>query len=334
MPQYSNVSNVPLSMAVFLATDSYDYVDEPNYLSATSLIKPLRQLILASRVNEEDTSTDLTNMVASRMGSAIHDAIEKAWKTNHKNALEILGYPKRVIEKIRINPRKEELSEDSIPIYLEQRAFKKIQAIPGGKTWVIGGKFDFVGEGRVEDFKSTSTYTAINKTKDDDYILQGSIYRWLNPEIITRDEMAIQFIFTDWSAAKARADSSYPQSRIQQRILKLKSVTETQAFITRKLRLIEQYWDAPEETIPLCSDEELWRSEPVFKYYKNPAKTTRSTKNFDTKQEAYQRLAEDGHVGLVIEQPGQVTACRYCAGFSLCSQKDQLIASGDLLLNI
>ena len=59
MPQYTNVSNVPLSMAVFLATDSYDYMDEPNYLSATALIKPLRQLILASRVNEEDTSTDL-----------------------------------------------------------------------------------------------------------------------------------------------------------------------------------------------------------------------------------------------------------------------------------
>ena len=326
--RYTNVSNVPLSMAVFLATDSYDYVDDANYISTTSLIKPLRQLILASRVKQEDTSVDLVNMVPSRMGSAIHDAIERAWKINYRGAMELLGYPKRVIDRVVINPSKEELTDDTVPIYLEQRSFKKV-----GK-WVIGGKFDFVGDGRVEDFKSTSTYTAINKTKDDDYILQGSIYRWLQPDIITRDEMAIQFIFTDWSAAKAKSDPSYPQARIQQRVLKLKSLAETDAFIKRKLRLIEQYWDSPEEEIPYCTDEELWRSEPVFKYYKNPAKTSRSTKNFDTKQEAYQRLAEDGHVGMVVEQPGQVTACRYCPGFGLCTQKDQLLAARDLLPNI
>lgn len=326
--RYSNVSNVPLSMAVFLATDSYDYVDDPNYISATSLIKPLRQLILSSRTKEDDVSVDLTNMVASRMGAAIHDSIERAWLNNYKGAMRTLGYPDRVIEKVQINPTKEELRPDGIPIYLEQRGYRKI-----GK-WTIGGKFDFVGDGRVEDFKSTSVYTAINKSKDSDYILQGSIYRWLTPDIITRDEMAIQFIFTDWSGAKAKSDPNYPQSRIQQRVLKLKSLQETDAFIARKLRLIEQYWDAKEEDIPHCSDEELWRSEPVFKYYKNPAKTSRSTKNFEDKQDAYLRLAEDGHVGIVIEQPGHVTACRYCAGFSICSQKDQLIAAGDLLLNV
>lgn len=326
--RYTNVSNVPLSMAVFLATDSYDYVDDPNYISTTSLIKPLRQLILASRVKQEDTSVDLVNMVPSRIGSAIHDTIERAWKTNYRNAMKLLGYPKRVIDRVVINPSKEELTDDTVPIYLEQRSLKKV-----GK-WTIGGKFDFVGDGRVEDFKSTSTYTAINKTKDDDYILQGSIYRWLQPEIITRDEMAIQFIFTDWSAARANSDPAYPQARIQQRVLKLKSLAETDAFIKRKLRLIEQYWDSPEEEIPYCTDEELWRSDPVFKYYKNPAKTSRSTKNFDTKQEAYQRLAEDGHVGMVVEQPGQVTACRYCPGFGLCTQKDQLLAARDLLPNI
>lgn len=325
---YTNVSNVPLSMAVFLATDSYDYVGDADYISTTSLIKPLRQLILASRIKQEDTTVDLVNMVPSRMGSAIHDAIERAWKTNYRGAMKLLGYPKRVIDRVVINPSKEELTDDTIPIYLEQRSFKKV-----GK-WLIGGKFDFVGDGRVEDFKSTSTYTAINKTKDDDYILQGSIYRWLQPDIITRDEMAIQFIFTDWSAAKANSDPSYPQARIQQRVLKLKSLAETDAFIKRKLRLIEQYWDSPEEEIPYCTDEELWRSDPVFKYYKNPAKTNRSTKNFDTKQEAYQRLAEDGHVGIVVEQPGQVTACRYCPGFRLCTQKDQLLAARDLLPNI
>lgn len=82
----------------------------------------------------------------------------------------------------------------------------------------------------------------------------------------------------------------------------------------------------------MCDDDELWRSEPVFKYYKNPAKTLRSTKNFELKQEAMLRFVEDGSVGVIREVPGQVTACKYCPAFAACSQKDALIKSGDLLM--
>ena len=324
MSKYANTSSVPLSLAVFLASDFYDH--EENTISATSLIKPLRQIVLSARVPEDMTPLELVNLVPSRMGSAIHDAIERSWKDNYQVALESLGYPKKVIEKIRINPKPEELTDGQIPIYLEQRAHKQV-----GK-FLISGKYDFIGDGRVEDFKSTSTYTAINNTNDEKYIWQGSIYRWLNPQIITKDEMAIQFIFTDWSKAKAMADPKYPQQRIQQRILPLKSIQETDAFVTRKLNQIEQYWDAPEEQLPPCTDADLWRSEPVFKYYKNPEKRARSTKNFDNRHDAQLRYIEDGSVGIVVEQPGQVTACKYCPAFAVCSQKDALIASGDLVL--
>lgn len=324
MSKYANTSSVPLSLAVFLATDNYDH--DSNTISATSLIKPLRQIVLSARVPEDMTPLELVNLVPSRMGSAIHDAIERSWKDNYQVALDSLGYPKRVIEKIRINPKPEELTDGQIPIYLEQRAHKQV-----GK-FLISGKYDFIGDGRVEDFKSTSTYTAMNNTNDEKYIWQGSIYRWLNPKIITKDEIAIQFIFTDWSKAKAMQDPKYPQQRIQQRILPLKSLQETDAFIKRKLGQIEQYWDTPEEEIPPCTDADLWRSEPVFKYYKNPEKRSRSTKNFDNRHDAQLRYIEDGSVGIVVEQPGQVTACKYCPAFAVCSQKDELVASGDLVL--
>lgn len=327
-PQYANVSSVPLSVAVFLATDWYDHDNDPNTISATSLIKPLRQLVLSARVPAGEGLVDLANMVSSRMGSAIHDGFERAWTKNHVNALTALGYPKSVIDRVVVNPSPDHLIQrpDCIPIYLEQRAYRH-----AGK-YRISGKFDFVGEGRVEDVKSTSTFTAMNNTSDEKYTLQGSIYRWLNPEIITRDEMAIQFIFTDWSKVRAMQDPKYPQSRIQQRILPLLSLQATQAFIEHKLSQIDQYWTAPETDIPLCTDEDLWRGEPVFKYYKNPASTKRSTKNFDTRQEASLRFIEDGSVGVIKEVPGQVTACKYCPAFAACSQKDQLVASGDLIL--
>lgn len=324
MPSYSNTSGVPLSLAVFLATDSYDY--DPDTISATSLIKPLRQIVLTPRVDTSLASVDLINMVSSRMGSAIHDSIERAWTTNHRKALAALGYPQKVIDRVIINPEPGKLPEGAIPIYLEKRSTRRLG------NYVISGKFDFVGEGRVEDFKSTSTFTAINNTNDSKHILQGSIYRWLNPTIITQDEMAIQFIFTDWSSMRAKADPSYPQQRIQQRILPLMSLAETEIYIRTKLSLIDQYLEAEESNIPLCTDEDLWRTAPVFKYYKNPEKTVRSTKNFETRQEALIKLAEDGNVGIVKEQPGQVTACKYCSAFAACTQKDSLILNGDLVL--
>ena len=324
MTAYINTSSVPLSLAVFLASDNYDY--DAATISVTSLIKPLKQLILGNRVPRTDVALELAQMIPSRIGTSIHDGIEKAWLSNHVNALMLLNYPQRIIERVLVNPTKDQLKPDSIPVYLERRTKKQVG------NYTVSGKFDFVHEGRVEDFKTTSTWTAVHNTNDDKYILQGSIYRWLNPDIITKDEMAIQFIFTDWSSAQAKSQPNYPQQRFQERVLPLKSIEETDKFIKNKLSLIDEHKDSPEEALPPCTDEDLWRSAPVFKYYKNPEKTARSTKNFDTKQEAYIRLAEEGGKGLVLEKPGQVTACKYCNAFSICSQKDTLIAQGDLIL--
>lgn len=323
---YANVSEVPLALAVFLATDSYDHNDDPNTISATTLLKPLRQVILPSRIPPGEGLVNLADMMNNRMGTAIHDGIEKAWMTNYRKAMQNIGLPDRIIDHVRINPSAEELGTGIIPIYLEQRLSRQL-----GK-WIITGKFDFIGEGKVQDFKSTSTFTYKKQTGADKYTQQGSIYRWLDPRKIYQDRMDIHYIFTDWKGAMAKSDPSYPPKRFHTQSFELLSLNETEAFIRKKLALIEQYWNAPEEELPPCNDDELWRSEPVFKYYKNPAKTARSTKNFDTMQDAMLRLSEDGNVGIVKEVPGQVTACRYCPAFAACTQKDQLVAAGDLIL--
>ena len=326
--KYHNVSQVPLSIAVFLATDNYDYSGDPNTISTTTLIKPLRQIILAARVPADDAVVDLSSMIASRVGTAIHDGFERAWLQNYQRAMMSLGYSKEIVARVRVNPHRDEVrsNDQIIPIYLEQRAHRKI-----GK-YTISGKPDFIGDGRLEDVKTTSTYTAMNNTNDDKHVLQGSIYRWIDPEVITRDDMSIQFLFTDWSKAKALGDPKYPQTRHLERKHVLMSEEETETWIKKKLQALNEYWDVPEAEIPLCSDAELWRSEPVYKYYKNPTKTAKSTKNFDTKDEAFVRMAEDNNVGVVKEVLGQVSACRYCQAYSVCTQKDALIANGDLVI--
>lgn len=322
----TNREHIPLSVALFLAVDHYDYV--PNTISATSLIRPLRQYILARRVPPGSDIPDVEDFISARMGTAIHDGIEKAWSVEETRiqAMKDLGYPQYIIDRIVFNPNPEDLKPDSIPVYMELRSFKEVMGFR------VSGKFDFVGNGALEDFKSTSVYTWIKNRKDDDYILQGSIYRWLNPEIITNDVFTIQFIFTDWQKAMSRADANYPPRKMMPRKFKLMSVEDTQQYVENRLKLVQQYMNAPDEEIPDCTDDELWRSEPVWKYYSNPANKTRATKNFTNEGEAIAFWQNKGGKGEVVEVRGQVGACKYCPAFTVCKQKDRLIESGDLIL--
>lgn len=321
MKAYLNDTQVPLSVAVYLATDHYDYV--PDAISATALLKPIRQLVLPPRVPAQDRMVDILSMVKSRMGTSIHDGIEKAWLHHYEEAMLRLGYPQEIIDRVVINPT-EPLAPDAIPVYMEQRSFREIDGVK------VSGKFDFVAEGRLEDFKSTSTFTWINDTKTRDYQLQGSIYRWLNPEIVTQDHMAIQFFFTDWMPGRAMQDPKYPNRQVEQKLIPLLSLDDTEDFIRSKLQQFSRFRGTEEHMLPYCTDDELWRKEPTYKYYKNPAKRARSTKNFEVLAEANQRKIDDGNVGVVVTVPGQVVACRYCAAFPVCTQKDQYLADGSL----
>lgn len=328
--RYTNRDDLPLSLAVFLITDNYDH--EQAGISATGLLKPTRQTVLSKRVPEQDQITDISGNIASALGTAVHDAIEKAWLDgNIAEKMMELGYPERVANKVRVNPDRDEALADRkmIPVFMEQRLYREIDGV------TISGKFDMLINGQLEDFKNTSTFTYMNETKAWDYSMQGSIYRWLDPELITEPTVAISYNFTDWQAFQARANPKYPKSRMLQKHYPLLPLQDTEDFIRGKLAELKKYMDAPEEEIPYCSDKELWRSEPKFKYYRNPdlaAKGGRSTKNFDNLAEAQERHQKDGSIGTIVTVPGQVKACLYCPAFDLCSQKDALIRDGSLIL--
>jgi len=333
MSRYSNIANVPLSVAVWLAHDEYDHNPDTETISVTSLIKPVREIVLAKRVvaSGEPDPVEIIGMVASSMGTAFHDSIENAWNSvKLKDTLKELGIVKRVRDRIVINPTKEYMEESpsAIPVYMEQRAHKKVG------TTTVSGKYDFVMGGRVEDFKSTSTFTYVNKTNDDKFKLQGSLYRWLNPDIITEDFMAIQYIFTDWMALRAKTDEKYPQSRVLEYPIELYSIKQTDNYVKARLKQVKELEDVPDELLPDCTPDELWQKDPVYKYYKNPAtaaKGGRSTKNCETLLEANQIKAKNGGVGVVKTVFGEAKACNYCKAASICGQRDRLIEEGILV---
>lgn len=323
--KYTNKDNVSLPLAVWLMHDDYDYDSRDNVISATALLKPIRALVLIDQHKGLDKSVDIMSLVSSRMGSAIHAIAEKAWtnRANISKALKALQVS-NLDDKLVINPDK--VKEGEIPIYVEQRHEKEID------DYIISGKYDLIVDGTVSDYKSTSVWSYIFDSNALKYTQQASIYKWLVPDRITDNNVHIQYIFTDWSAAHAMRDSSYPQTRVLTKEYPIWSTEQTNFFISEKIKLLKQYKDSPQEDLPECTKEELWESETKYKYYKNPAKMARSTKNFDTLNEANVRLASDGGVGTVVTVPGEVKACRYCEVSDICKQAQNLIQQGRLVL--
>lgn len=321
----TNTSGIPLSLAVWCVHDEYDYINEPNYISVTKLMKPVRQLILPGRVPMEERIADAADYISSALGHSLHDSIEKAWVKGHRHNLKKLGYPDGVIDRVLINPQPEDLKPDSIPVYLEQRAFRKIKV--GGTEFTIGGKFDMVAEGIVHDNKSTTAYTWLYGGKDDDYKMQGSLYRWLNPDKITEDFIRICFIFTDWQKVQAASNPNYPQKRLEYKDIPLMSLEDTESWVIQKISQFMKYSEAEQDAIPECTDEELWRSDPKYKYYSDPTKTSgRSTKNFDNPVEARNYLVEKQGKGVIITVPGEVKRCGYCDAAPICNQRKRIFA--------
>lgn len=327
MVKVTNNHGIDLPLAVWLMQDGYKSgaADAPpgELISATTLMKPTRQLILKRKVDHTQETMDVSDMIASRMGHGLHDSIERAWtEGDWQSAMRRLHYPQKVIDRIKINPDPSSLSEDDIPIYLEKRGFREFEDV------VITGQLDFLIGKAYRDFKSTSTYAWTSGSKDDDYILQGSLYRWILPDLIQDDTMRIEFIFTDWVKYMAKANPKYPQTKVAHREYPLMSLEDTEMWIHDKLAEIRENAKASkfgQKNLIRCTDEQLWRSKDTYKYFSNPetAKANgRCTKKFDSATDAELHRQEKGK-GVVITVPGEVKACTYCPAFSVCEQRKE-----------
>ena len=125
--KYTNNMGISLSLAVWLSKDNYDYKTDPWHISATTLRQSTKQIVLAARVPPSEAITDISTIVASRIGTAVHESIEVAWHDDsYKEQLKVLGYPQKFIDNVIINPISDCTAEPNIPIYIEQRYAKQV----------------------------------------------------------------------------------------------------------------------------------------------------------------------------------------------------------------
>jgi len=328
---YSNNTDIPLPYAVWLAADhGYDLRFNPNVVSATEILKPMRSIILSREIaaaksaeltDEELVTRDIGEKAAAALGTAVHTAVELAWRKHYQLALTNLGYPESMIAKIVINP----VVPDSknINIYFEIRTAKQIEG------FTFSGKFDLCLEGQIRDMKTTKVYTYINGSNNEKYAQQGSIYRWLNPEIVTNDRMIIDYYFTDWNPNPRISEEEkkkYPHNRMLAKPLDLMSLDTTEHFIRGKLLEIKLLTGKPQEELPRCTPTELWQNPAKWEYW-SKAENKQCSKLLDSPTEAQAWLAEKG-VGFIKERQFEPTFCNYCDAKLVCTQARGFIAEG------
>lgn len=328
MSRLTNHNGVHLAAAVWLAHDDYDHNDDPSHISVTGLIRPIRQSILAKRVPVEERTTDLVDLFDSRVGQALHSGVEDAWLNHYRTSMQKLGQPAHIIDLVRINPETED--PDTIPVYTEVRTFRTI--VVNGVKFIISGKIDLIIDGQLADVKKTKVYKYQNPGSAGQWVLQGSLYRWLNPEKIRNAELVIQYALLDWARGNIGRYPDYPAHPLPTRTFGLMGLQEIEQWVHNRLALLQQLKDAPDDQLPECTEEDLWRGPTQFKYYGNPETAKaggRSTKNFDDQASANNHLVDKGK-GVVIPKPGVVRACGYCQAATICKQRERLFAAGEL----
>ena len=313
-------------MVQWLVSSNYDLTY--GAVSATSLLRSTREIILTDRLNRGEGSfngipvpkppLEIHTLFRRRLGQVIHDALEETFSSEFSKAL------------LETNPEFlqefQEFPNDNPKAKLSQevRTSRKL-----GK-YLISGKYDLVLMGTLYDYKTKFSYAAKN-TDYWDYTAQGSIYRWLNPEIILNPSARFIEIYLDWTEGKAAYSSTNPQSLENIIEIPLWSLEETEEFLVSKLEAIETYSSKPEEELPKCTDRELWAAPPEHKYYAKQGQS-KATKNFGTDLVGAQLHLSSQGKGFINTTAGKVTKCLYCPAFPICSQKDELISEGRLII--
>jgi hypothetical protein len=295
--KFTNKYNLDPIVVEVLKKDEYDY--NPNIISATQLISPARQVAL-KRVYNDQLEVDVSDLIASTYGTAIHSAFE---------------------------------SVDLADCIQEQRLKYKFD------DFEISGKFDIMRKEedgyRLIDIKSTSVWKLIYGDFED-YIKQLSIYRFLaiKNDYNVKEEASIFFFFTDWSSSKAKLDVDYPQLRFHKLDLKLWSLDATEEFIKERvseIKRVEKLIREGNELEILSTPEELWQKNDVFAIMKPKRKS--AIKLYDNKLKADLHLETDDDKTLYIQKRNSVAKrCSYCPCVNFCKLFKVLKAEGRIEL--
>lgn len=276
----TNKHRVPETL-VALASREY-YTKGAAQYSVTELLSPPRIRRLREQFHEK-VEQDVTDMLWSMLGSALHVVMERGQTEGH---------------------------------ITEERLFKEMDGV------TISGQIDLQHERDggvvITDYKFTSAWAVMADKPE--WEEQLNVYRWLVETVKGNrvDALNICALIRDFSRHDTR--EGYPAAPIQMISIPMWDLDKTEAFVRRRLdahrdaKVAHEFGDA----LPECTPEERWQSETVYAVKREGRKT--AIRVFKDLEEANQ-LAEK-EKGYVETRPGEPKRCtgNYCGVADWCSQ--------------
>ncbi len=288
----TNKHNLPQTIVALASREFYSKGDAD--YSATEIISPPRIQRLRKR-HYDEIEQDVSEMLWSMLGSALHVVAERSVIPNHVNE-----------ERLILNVNGVRLS-GAIDLQHEQ---------PDGVV--------------ISDYKFTSAWALMNDKPE--WEQQQNIYAYLVEKVKGKKVKKLEIIalVRDWSRREAMYKANYPQAPMQVIDVALWPLEKTEAYIIERLEMhrdskVSADWG---DELPPCTEDDKWIRETKFAVKKEGRKT--AVRVFDNQQEADELLAtlpakDKGFVEIRKGEPVRCTG-NFCGVNQWCSQYQAYLA--------
>lgn len=266
-------------------------VERPTYtkgkanLSVTELLGSPRITQLRAKYDDQ-IETDVSDMIWSVFGSAVHHILEQGKDANH---------------------------------IVEQRIHAELEG------WRISGAVDLqiVHEDGIEinDYKTVGVWGVMNEKIE--WEQQLNCYAWLVEKVkqIPVKKLGIVAIIRDWSRREAETRQGYPKAPVVVLDIPLWDMEGREAYIRDRIHAHSDALFAAEtgEALPRCTPAECWEKPTVYAVKKELS--TRAKALYSTRKEADEAVEKLGKYYFVEKRPGERTRCaNFCPVSQWCDQ--------------
>ena len=254
------------------------------HLSATQLLNSPK-IVAMTKKFEDELEQDVSDMVWSIFGTAIHGVLEHGKDDNH---------------------------------IVEERLHTTFDG------WRISGAIDLqilTGPDTISirDYKTTSAWAVMNEKIE--WEQQLNIYAWLVEicKLKIVDSVGIVAIIRDWSRREAAKNPDYPQSPVKEIPINLWPYQQREDFISERISKHSEceFHMETDEELPPCTPEEMWEKPTTYALKKKGG--VRAIKVYETMEDAERACDEKVHE--IEVRLGTRTRCEsFCPVNNYCQQ--------------
>lgn len=282
----TNKHNLPQTFVNVLKRPTYSKgkVD----ISVTQLINSPKIVALTQKFQDE-LEEDVSDMVWSIFGSAVHKVLEHGKDPHH---------------------------------VIEERIFLEMDG------WKISGAVDLQIKNdppeesiSIRDYKTTSAWSVMADKIE--WEQQLNIYAFLVEKVkgIRVKDLGIVAIIRDWNRREAATREGYPEAPIKELPIKLWPMEEREEFVRSRIAAHSACEFALEtgEPLPQCTPEEMWEKPTVYAVRKKG--NVRAKSLHQSEEEANAAVEKLGKEYEVEVRPGERTRCaNFCPVRDYCAQ--------------